>query len=398
MKKIVLILLAFVMILNLISCGQTKDVEVIKCTNCGATNAANTNFCANCGSALVQKDTESTHSTPGPGNDFGVMQNSGADCIYYGNNICVDGDIIYIGYYGQLLVFCGEEVVTYASGGSAANAMAEMYLYNGYVYYANHGNDSIYRMNVADGEREIVLSGIGEIDDTFMRGNKLYIDHIVDGENDAISVVDLDSHESELLFCKNETVKWMFYKSVDKNLMIISEELENFDRYSILDAKNATAQELFSIDSADEWACRYDFRSDGDYIYFDIYSYNTNEEKTDDCYRVRIEDYTVEKIDIEVYNAATHISFDDKLEWEYYLAWGSNNLCREHKETKVQEVLVKSGSGNREEGEIVAKTYAIREILYADDTRIIFERGRMADGLEISVCHRALHQRRNRAG
>ena len=400
MKKGLLIVLSLVMILNMIGCGQTNTVEVVKCLYCGESNAADANFCAYCGKPFVLSDdgttansssvtgkdeTDNEGSTNGEGEplppeDLYVMQNSGAKDVHYGSNICIDGDMIYLGYYGSLYVFCGNEVATYAGGGKTLASMAEIYLYNGYVYYANQSNHCIYRMSVADGEREIVLSSVGEIQSTFMRGHMLYITSVWDEVYDAIYSLNLDSLESNLLFRESDTVKRAEFVDVYDDYAIIQEIAGGTMRCFMLDTSKGTTEEVFSLTGSEEWRSIFS-KYTGDYLYLLACDYGDGER----YFKLNMETLALEESTKEAYNATISISADDGLEWQYYLAWGSNNLCREHKETGVQELLLRSGSGQREEGETVAKTYAINEIIYADDTRIIFDRSRMADGLERSV-------------
>ena len=299
MKKARILILVLSIILSFIGCGQKNETVVVRCQHCGALNPESARFCSDCGEGLSEhmdkpnpgKNETPTHPTESithPTEDVYVMQNSGADGIYYGNNVCIDGNVIYIGYYGNIYIFGSDEVAVYAGGGTKTTTIAEMYLYNGYVYYVNMDNNCVYRMCVADGKRESVLSGVGKIEDSFICEQNLFVFTLDQDSQSRIYCIDLATQKSKIL---------------------LKEECD----------------------------------------------------------------------------VLTHTPVDDGRKWNYYLAWGSNNLCRENKETKVQELLVRSGTGNREDGETVAKTYAIKEILYADDTQIVFKRSRMADGVEFSI-------------
>lgn len=405
MKKLLPLVLSIVLILNFAGCGISSTVEVVKCLYCGEKNSVDAKFCAYCGKAFVQTDgtsaadpsdtssslggDENTHeaSTNGEGatlptEDLYVMQNSGADSVHYGNNVCIDGDMIYLGYYGSLYVFCGNEVATYAGGGASMASMAEIYLYNGYVYYANQSNHCIYRMSVADGEREIVLSSVGEIQSTFMRGHMLYITSVWDEVYDAGYSLNLDSLESNLLFRESDTIERAEFGDVYDDFAVIREIAGDTVRCFMLDTLKGTTEEIFSLTGSEEWRNIFTKNAE-DYVYFSACDYDFDDGEW--YFQMNKETGILEESSEEAYSAAINLSEDDGLEWQYYLAWGSNNLCREHKETGVQELLIRSGSGMREEGETVAKTYAINEIIYADDTHIIFDRSRMADGLERSI-------------
>ena len=386
MKKTMLILMVMAMLLNLMGCVQT--VEVIRCGQCDEKNPADAKFCANCGTALSKKpdggSQTPSHSHPAP-NDSLDMENSGKDAIYFGNNVCVDGEVIYLGYYGSLYMFCGNEVAVYSGGGTKTTTIAEMYLYNGYVYYANLDNHCIYRISVADGNREIVLSGIGEIQDTFMRGQFLYVFTKAADENYGIFSLNLETQEEKLLLQQAEDVYQLKQiDQVDKDYVLFIEILQNQVELILLNAKDNTVSEGYCFETVSRVVYSWK-RNDETGLYLRLRSWNENEESEYIYPKVNKQTHTVEEGTEAEYDAAADLPFDDGLEWKYYLAAVQKNLCREHKETGVQEMLVKAGTGNREEGEAVAKTYNIREIVYADDTRVIFKRYRMANGLEESV-------------
>ena len=402
MKKGLLIVLSLVMILNFAGCGQANTVEIVKCLYCGESNAADANFCAYCGKPFMLSNdgtadndssgsgkNESNHEVstngegePLPPEDLYVMQNSGAKDVHYGSNICIDGDMIYLGYYGSLYVFCGNEVATYAGGGSTMSSMAEIYLYNGYVYYANQSNHCIYRMSVADGKREVVLSDIGDIQNTFMLKNILFIESdVTDRSNNVIYTLNLDTLENKELIRDDRPYQLI---QIDNDHQLLMSDTDGKTlRLLRMNAIDGKAEELWSMNVL-ESIFYVTPKTEGPYIYFRISGFDESGEDVSVYYKFNQENYIAERSTRDEYNNISNGPNDD-YEWQYYLAWGSNNLCREHKETGVQELLLRSGSGQREEGETVAKTYAINEIIYADDTRIIFQRSRMADGLERSV-------------
>lgn len=408
MKKTLTVILALFMLFSFAGCEATNTVEVIKCYRCGETNASDAIFCAYCGRAFVEQDENDEADTALPDNpsdpdekedsestvhegetepaeDLYVMKNTGADSIYFGNSICVDGEVIYLSYYGNLYMFCGDEVAVYSGGGTNTNTIAEMYLYNGYVYYANLNNYTIYRMSVADGSRDIVLTGIGEIQDTFMRGQFLYVFTKAADENYGIYSLNLETREKKLLLQQAEDAYQLKQiDQVDKDYVLFIEILQNQVELILLNAKDNTVSEGYCFETVSRVVASWK-RNDETGLYLCLRSWNENEEFKYIYPKVNKQTHTVEEGTESEYDAAADLPFDDGLEWKYYLATLQKNLCREHKETGVQELLVKAGTGNREDGETVAKTYNIREILYADDTRVIFKRYRMADGLEESV-------------
>ncbi len=346
MKKAIPILLALLMMLQLAGCTRQNTVEVFKCYYCGEKNPITAKFCNACGKSLggaaSQHPPEGSSTgkteeqTSLPKNESYVMQNSGDTRLHYGTNVCVDGEIIYLGYRGTFYVFCGNEVTTYASGGTS---VAELQLYNGYVYYTNQYG-TVYRLNVSNGEREILLSDIGIVQESFLRKNLLFLCTKIDEKYDAVYVLNLDTLKSSL---------------------IVRED-----------------------DEAISWISPHALRETDTHFYLEIGAFDQNNQNELLYYKIHGADLAITRASAQEYDGATAAPTDDGNAWTYYIS-GNKNLCRKHKTTETTEILVQGGSGMRNEGETVAKTYGADEVLYADDRFILFRRFRMADGLEYSI-------------
>ena len=423
MKKALLLMLSLIILLSFIGCGSRDVNKVAQCPHCNEMNLENARFCAICGKAFAQADnlhtekptlptekptistekptlptekptiptekptlptekpTLPTEKPTLPTEDIYLMQNSGVDEIYYGNSVCVDGDRIYLGYYGNLYILDGGRVTTYAGGGTKTTTIAEMYLYNGYVYYVDMNQCCLCRINAANGSRETVLSGIGEIGESFMYGKYLYLYN-----SDSVYCVNLENKTHKSLLQKTKgSLQIKLLNHLDKDMVLLGEYFEGHWRLLILNAKNGTVTEGYSVDANVSSVSFYGWKNEDDIQILRLRKWLDDEKYEDFYLKVNKQTHTVENTTEAEYNAATHTPFDNGNEWKYYLSAVAGNLCRENKKTQAQELLVKNGSGNRENGETVAKTYAIKEILYADDRRVILKRSRMADGVEFSI-------------
>ena len=380
MKKSILVLLALVMVFNLVSCGQSNTVEVVKCLYCGEKNPAAAKFCNACGKpfSIGEQPSEDNPSTL-PESDTYVMQNSGAKRVYYGNNVCVDGEIIYVGYYGTLYVFCGNEVTTYAGGGTKSTTLSALYLYNGFVYYANLDNHCIYRINVADGNREAVVTDVtGEIVETCMRQNILYI-RCNDNGYLRIYALNLDTRENKPL---HQGGTWIDGPD-ENNCIFVSKSEGNKLSFLKINGVDGTVKTVHSLTPPGSIFGVYQSKKGETSYYIKVYSRNQEVENSNfSHYTVHKQTLAFSECTYDDFRAAQDVSGEDDLQWRYTV---NGSVIRRHKTSDIVETLVKSGTGMTGEGEAVAKDYKNNKLLYADDTRVIFSRSRMNHGIESSV-------------
>ena len=309
------------------------------------------------------------------------MQNSGSDRVYYGGRICKDGDILYVSYYGTLYIFHGNEVLSYPGGGTSLSSMAEVYLYNGYAYYTNLSNQCIYRMNVADGSREILLSGKGEIQETFMYGKFLYVSTVStdDDYRRVYYALDLDAGESHVLLQEESDAHTVLLTELTDRHFVVYNALGNTMKLSLLDAATATVQEIHSstLSESEKYHYVYNWKNSEEYLHLDIPVTSETEDTKYVYYKISHQDFSVVTTAEEEYTYAVRRP-ENSNEWLYYISIGKN-LCRQHKESKVVEVLAKGSASP------TSTVYTNQEILYADDSQIVFSRYRMANGAEFSL-------------